>query len=184
MSRDTNLVWIDLEMTGLDTNQHVILEIASIITDSNLHVIEEGPSFIIHHPDETLHVMEEYVRGLHTTSGLLDEVRKSSITLEQAEEQTFAFIKKHCDPDTALLCGNSIWQDRAFLYKHMRPIVDYMYYRMIDVSSIKELVARWYPDNPQVAFVDDKLKKDTHRALQDIHESIEELRHYRKYFFV
>ncbi len=184
MENTSNLVWIDLEMTGLDPNRDVILEIATIITDSNLTILEEGPSLVIHQPQEHLALMSDFVSQMHIKSGLIDKVRASTITIEQAQEQTLAFIKKHCEPDTALLCGNSIWQDRVFLWRYMRPIVDYLYYRMIDVTAIKEVVARWYPDDPQVAFVEESLSTETHRALQDIRESIEELRHYRKYFFV
>ena len=180
MEKETNLVWIDLEMTGLNPDEDVILEIASIVTDSNLNVIEEGPALIMHQPEGKLAAMNDWVQDAHTQSGLINAVRASSITVEQAEEQTLTFLRRHCQPEQALLCGNSIWQDRAFLRRYMPRIIDFLYYRMIDVTSVKEIVSRWYPDDPQAEFE----KKDTHRALDDIRESIAELRHYRKYFFV
>ncbi len=180
MEGGTNLVWIDLEMTGLNPEQDVILEIASIVTDNNLNIIEEGPSLIIHQPENKLATMSEWSQDMHTKSGLIEKVRSSSITLEQAYEQTFTFIKNHCQSQQALLCGNSVWQDRAFLRRYMPEIIEFLYYRLIDVTTVKELVLRWYPDDEHAEFV----KKDTHRALTDIRESIAELRHYRKYFFV
>jgi len=180
MSRDKNLIWIDLEMTGLNVQKDVILEIASVITDSQLNVIEQGPQFIIHQPDEVLDVMNKEVTEMHKKSGLTQAVKQSMVSVVQAEEATLQFFKKHCDPDTALLAGNSVWQDRNFLKKYMPSLVDFCYYRILDVTAIKEVVARWYPDNPQAEFK----KKDTHRALEDILESIEELKHFRKYFFI
>ena len=180
MDRTKNLIWIDLEMTGLDPNEHTILEIASIITDSQLNVIQDGPNLVIHQPDEVLASMNDFVTELHTKSGLIEAVKKSTVSMKDAQQQTFEFFKKHCDPDTALLAGNTVWQDRNFLYKHMRPLVDFCYYRVLDVTAIKEVVLRWYPNNPNAEFE----KKETHRALDDIRESIEELRHLRKHFFV
>ena len=180
MDRTKNLIWIDLEMTGLRPEQHAILEIASIITDSQLNIIENGPDLIIHQPEEELKKMDSWVSQTHVKSGLIDAVRASTVSEKEAEEQTLAFFKKHCDPDTALLAGNSVWQDRNFLYKYMPSLVDYCYYRVLDVTAIKEVVARWYPDSPYAEFE----KKDMHRALGDIKESIEELRHLRKHFFV
>ncbi|MDP3889335.1 MAG: oligoribonuclease [bacterium] len=180
MEEDTNLVWIDLEMTGLDPNTDVILEIASIVTDSHLTVLEEGPHVVIHQPDEKLNKMNEWVREQHTRSGLLEQVRESTITIAQAEEKTLSFLRGHCKPEIAPLCGNSVWQDRAFMSKYTPRIVNFLYYRIIDVTSVKEIALRWYPDDVHATFK----KKDTHRALEDIRESIAELRHYRKYFFV
>lgn len=180
MERGTNLVWIDLEMTGLDPKKDAIIEIASIITDSNLHVIEEGPSLVVHQPENILQSMPAVVKEMHTKSGLLAEVKRSTLSLEQANDATLSFIKENCQPGRALLCGNSVWQDRAFLQQYMPTIVSYLNYRIIDVTSVKELAARWYPNDPHIEFK----KTDTHRAMADIRESIAELKHYKKYFFI
>ena len=180
MERGVNLVWIDCEMTGLDPSKDVILEIATIITDNSLAIIEEGPSLVIHQDDSALRGMSDVVRNLHKPSQLIDEVKESTITLREAEEKTLAFLKDHCEQGLAPLCGNSVWNDRNFLQAYMPRIIQYLHYRMIDVTSVKELVARWYPNDPDLEFS----KKETHRALPDIKESIAELRHYRKYFFV
>lgn len=180
MDVETNLVWIDLEMTGLNPEQDVIVEIASIITDSNLRVIAEGPSLVIHQPMPILERMDDWVKKIHTQSGLTSEILESTVTLAGAEEQTLAFIKAHCQEKKALLCGNSVWQDKVFLQKYMPRITQFLFYRIIDVSSVKEIVTRWYPNDPHAFYK----KPDTHRALPDIRESIAELRHYRKYFFV
>lgn len=174
-----NLIWIDLEMSGLDARTDVILEIVLIITDGQLNILHEGPHLIIHHDEEVLKKMDPWVRGVHTKSGLLDAAAQSKISTETAKNQVLETIKQFCKPNTASLAGNSIWQDRIFLQRYMPEIVDYLYYRMIDVTSIKELIARWYPQDPHIEFE----KADTHRALTDIRESIEELAHYRKYFF-
>lgn len=180
MHSNNNLVWIDLEMTGLDVRKDVILEIACIITDGNLNFIAEGPSLIIHQSDDLLAAMDTWPKNQHTQSGLIERVRVSSITADQAEEQIVSFIKHYCSPGTALLAGNSVWQDRIFLQAYMPHILAQLHYRIIDVTSVKELVAHWYPDDPHVKFE----KKDTHRALQDIQASIAELKHFRTYFFV
>ena len=178
MKQEASLIWLDLEMTGLNSNQDVILEIATIITDDQLTVIEQGPDLVIHQPEIALVKMGDWVKEQHTKSGLIKKVLESSVSIEQAEEQTLQFIKKHCKSNTGLLCGNSVWQDRNFLAKYMPRVIDYLYYRLIDVTAFKETIARWYPDNPHKEYI----KKDTHRALDDIKESIEELRHYRTYF--
>lgn len=175
----TNLVWIDLEMTGLDTSRDTILEIATIVTDNELSVIAEGPSFVIHQDDEALSVMDSWNLKHHGRSGLIDAVKASSVTMQEAEESTVAFIQAHCKKKSAPLCGNSVWQDRIFLKKYMPTIEDFLHYRIIDVSSIKEAVRRWYPNSPYANFV----KAENHRALEDIVQSIEELKHYRTYFF-
>ena len=180
MISDKNLVWIDLEMTGLNIERDVILEIATIITDSELNVIAQGPTFIIHQPDSALASMDEIVKNMHAKSGLTERVRFSRVSLHEAYEQTFAFIKQYCVKNSAMLAGNSVWQDRAFLTKYMPEIVHYLHYRIIDISAIKMLVRRWYPKNLYVDFK----KPDTHRALEDIKQSIEELKHYRNYFFI
>jgi len=180
MKKDKNLIWLDLEMTGLDSNKDVILEIATVITDSQLQIIAQGPDLIINQPNEKLEAMHPEVKEIHAKFGLIDEVKKSTITIEQAEKETLSFFKEHCDQNTALLAGNSIWQDKYFLMRYMPRLVDFCFYRILDVSAIKEVVNRWYPKNPHVKFK----KKETHRALNDALESIEELRHYRRYFFV
>lgn len=180
MISDKNLVWIDLEMTGLTVERDVILEIATIITDSELNIIAQGPTFIIHQPDSALSMMEEYVRNMHAKSGLTERVRMSRVSLAQAYEQTLAFIKQYCEKDSAMLAGNSVWQDRAFLSKYMPDIVKFLHYRIIDISAVKMLVRRWYPHSPYADFK----KPDAHRALEDVKESIEEIKHYRKHFFI
>lgn len=181
MDRSTRLVWIDLEMTGLDPAHDVILEIASAVTDDNLQLVCEGPSLVIHHDDMVLNRISDEVRALFAKSDLLKQVKQSTISLENAREQTVSFIKQYCVNDALPpLCGNTIWQDRVFLKRYMPQLLDLMHYRMIDVSSIKELVNRWYPDDPDAEFT----KAETHRALADIRESIAELKHYRRCFFV
>jgi oligoribonuclease len=170
------LVWIDLEMTGLDPKKCTIVEIATIVTNTNLDIIEEGPNLVIHQPEEVLAGMNDYVRSLHTRSGLLDQIRASTVTLDEATEQTLAFIKKHVPSGVVPLCGNSVWKDREFLDAYMPQIVAHLHYRMIDVSTLKELVRRWCPSREAPK------KKETHRALDDIRESIQELAHYRALF--
>jgi oligoribonuclease len=175
-----NLVWIDLEMTGLNIAQDVILEIAIVITDGNLNVIAEGPSFIIHQPEEKLAAMGKWCQDHHGRTGLTNAVRNSAITLQQAYEEVFDFIKKYCPIHTGVLAGNSVWQDRVFLDKYMPQITYYLHYRIVDVTTIKELVKRWYPRNPTIEYK----KNDQHRALSDVYESIAELQHFRKNFFI
>lgn len=173
-----NLVWIDLEMTGLEPDRDVIIEIATIVTDAHLNVIEEGPELVIHQSDEILAGMDEWNTSHHTASGLVDRVRASQITTEMAEARTLTFVQAHCYERKAPLCGNSIWQDRRFLHKYMPNLADYLHYRNVDVTSIKELVARWMP---HLAF---PKVESSHRALDDIRVSIEELKHYREHVFV
>ncbi len=174
------LVWIDLEMTGLDPKKCTIIEIGTVITDSQLEVIAEGPSIAIHHSDKTLGGMEAWSKYHHRKSGLTEECRKSRISLKKAEEETLKFIRPYCKEKTAPLCGNTIWQDRRFLVKYMPKLEQYLHYRTIDVSSIKELVKRWYGDG----FKMPRAKNQTHRVMDDIRESVEELRFYRdKVFF-
>jgi len=180
MNPVNNLVWIDLEMTGLNPDHDVILEIACIVTNSQLTVIKEGPSLIINQPKKKLDQMNTWSQKQHTLSGLVQKVEHSTISVKQAEKQILNFLRNHCKPGTALLAGNSVWQDRMFMHRYMPTIVDFLYYRLIDVTTIKELINRWYPNNEQVKFS----KKDPHRALEDIYESIAELKHYRQYFFI
>lgn len=172
------LVWVDLEMTGLDPDTCTIVEIAVLITDGDLTLIAEGPSLVVHQSDEVLATMSPFVRDLHARSGLTEKIRSSTTSLAEAEELTLAFLQKHCAPGKSPLCGNSIWKDRAFLERYMPRVVQHLHYRMIDVSTIKELVRRWYPEPFQAP-----KKRETHRALDDIRESIEELQHYRSKVF-
>jgi oligoribonuclease len=175
------LVWMDLEMTGLDHTSDVIVEIATIVTDDELVVVAEGPDLVVHQPDDVLARMDAFVTDMHTRSGLLDAIRASTVTLEDAGAQTLAFIREHV-PDAGVvpLCGNSIGTDRRFLAAYLPAIEEHLHYRSIDVSSIKELVRRWYPkvraSRPQ--------KTGNHRALDDIRDSIDELRFYREHVFV
>lgn len=175
---DQNLIWIDLEMTGLDPDVHKIIEIASIVTDSELNILAEGPVLAIHQPDEELAKMDEWCTNTHTGSGLVDRVRRSQITEQQAVEQTIAFLAKWVPQGVSPICGNSIGQDRRFLYRHMPELESYFHYRYIDVSTLKELTRRWNPD-----VLKGFSKQGTHLALDDIRESIAELKFYRETIF-
>lgn len=179
MSDNSRFVWIDLEMTGLFPETDHILEIACIITDGQLNILEEGPSLVIHQPESVLEAMIDRVRQLHEPSGLINAVRASTIELQEAEQETLEMIQRNCERHKAILAGNSVWQDAAFMRIHMPRITKYLHYRILDVSSIKEAVKNWYPNDPHLAFE----KKGNHRALGDIQESIKELEHYRHYFF-
>jgi oligoribonuclease len=175
------LVWMDLEMTGLDPDRHVIVEIATIITDDDLDVVAEGPDLVVHQPPEALAAMEPVVVEMHTSSGLLPAIEASTTTLAEAGRQTLDFIRSHVpEPRTVPLCGNSIGTDRRFLARYLPEIEDHLHYRSVDVSTIKELVRRWYPG----AGDGGPKKAASHRALDDIRESIAELRYYREAFFV
>lgn len=175
------LVWIDLEMTGLDAETCVIVEIATIVTDGDLNIIAEGPELVLHATDEQLAAMVPVVQEMHTRSGLLPEIQASTLTVAEAEEQTLAFIREHCSKKGAHpLCGNSIGTDRRFLLRYMPSIENHLSYRSVDVSTIKELARRWYPDLYQSR----PRKGEGHRALADIRESIVELRHWRAAVFI
>ncbi len=174
----SNLIWIDLEMTGLDPETMVILEIASIVTDADLDIIAEGPHLAINYPENILGCMEEWSRTHHQASGLLDRVKASNFDCSRAEQETLKFISAYSQKGESPLCGNSVWQDRRFLVKHMPMLESYFHYRLIDVSTIKELVSRWYPNLTPY-----KKKKD-HLALNDIKESIGELKYYRESVFI
>jgi oligoribonuclease len=175
------LVWMDLEMTGLDHTSDVIVEIATVVTDDQLDIVAEGPDVVVHQPDDVLAAMDPYVVEMHTRSGLLAAIVASTTTLDEAGAQTLAFIRQHAPaPRTVPLCGNSIGTDRRFLAAYLPEIEDYLHYRSIDVSSIKELVRRWYPKVRQAR----PQKVGAHRALDDIRDSIEELRYYRRRVFV
>lgn len=180
MEKEKNrLVWIDLEMTGLDPDFDEILEIATIITDNDLTMIAQGPTLVIFQSEEVLAKMNTKVKEMHTSSGLIEHVRSAQTPVDEAQQQTLDFIKQYCPIHSSPLCGNTIYQDRMFLRRYMPKLNAYLHYRNLDVSSIKEVVTRWYPNDPHAQFK----KKDAHRALEDIQESIEELRHYRNYFF-
>jgi oligoribonuclease len=171
---------MDLEMTGLEPDRHVIVEIATIITDDDLSIVAEGPDLVIHANEAQLAEMDDFVVDMHTSSGLLKLIQVSSVTLEEAAQQTLDFIKQHVKKARSVpLCGNSIGTDRRFLDTYMPAIENYLHYRSVDVSTIKELARRW---NPEV-LKSGRQKQTNHRALDDIRESITELEHYRKHFF-
>ena len=174
-SRD-NLIWIDLEMTGLDPDKEKIIEIATLITDSNLNVISEGPNLIISQPKEVLDDMDDWNQNQHGSTGLIDEVMKSDITEQVAEIETLEFVSKYVGEKASPMCGNTVSHDRRFLSKYMPRLEAYFNYRHIDVSSFKEVAVRWM--NEAQTFE----KKGSHRALGDIKESVEELRFYKKLF--
>jgi len=174
------LAWIDLEMTGLDTATDVIVEIATLITDNDLELIAEGPDIVIHQPAEAMVPMGDYVRKMHTRSGLLEAVKASTTSHDEAAATTLAFLKEHItEPATVPLCGNSIGTDRRFLARWMPEIESFLHYRSIDVSTVKELARRWKPELLASA----PPKAGGHRAIDDIRESLEELRHYRTGLF-
>jgi len=171
---------MDLEMTGLDHTSDVIVEIATLITDDELEIVALGPDLVIHQPEDVLATMDPFVVGMHTSSGLLDQIRASTMTLDEAGAATLAFIKEHVPGErTVPLCGNSIGTDRRFLAAYLPAIEEHLHYRSVDVSSIKELVRRWYPD----VLAKRGWKKGSHRALDDIRESVAELRLYRELVF-
>ncbi len=177
VSKD-NLVWMDLEMTGLDPDCHKVLEIATIVTDSQLKVLAEGPVLAIHQSDEILDNMDEWCIKTHGASGLTERCRNSDVDEQQAIAQTIQFLQHYVPKGASPLCGNSISQDRRFLQRHMIELEDYFHYRIIDVSSVKELVRRWKPE-----LLDGVKKKGVHLALDDIKESIDELLYYREHVF-
>ncbi|MBG6531615.1 oligoribonuclease [Pseudomonas aeruginosa] len=177
MQNPQNLIWIDLEMTGLDPDRDVIIEMATIVTDSALNTLAEGPVIAIHQPEEILAGMDEWNTRQHGQSGLTQRVRESTVSMAEAEAQTLAFLEQWVPKRSSPICGNSICQDRRFLYRHMPRLEGYFHYRNLDVSTLKELAARWAPQ------VRESFKKgNTHLALDDIRESIAELRHYRDHF--
>lgn len=177
MPSKDNLIWIDLEMTGLEPKTDVIIEIATIVTDSNLNILAEGPSLAIHQSKQCMDAMDEWCTNQHGKSGLTQRVLTSNISEEQAESETLAFLKKYVAPNYSPMCGNSIGQDRRFLNKYMPKLESFFHYRNLDVSSLKELAVRW---NPKVA--DSVIKKGSHLAMDDIKDSINELKHYRDKF--
>jgi oligoribonuclease len=175
----SNLIWIDLEMTGLNPAQDRIIEMATIVTDAQLNTIAEGPVFAIHQEDDLLNQMDEWNTTQHNGSGLVARVKESVISEEEAEARTLAFLAQHVPMGKSPMCGNSVWQDRRFLSRYMPALENYFHYRLIDVSTLKELALRWAPK------VYGGFKKDSHHlALDDIRDSIAELKYYREHLFV
>ena len=171
------LVWIDMEMSGLDPATCVILEVAVLVTDGNLDLVAEGPDLVVHQSDAVLDAMDEWNTSHHGKSGLTARVKASTISTEQAEDQVLAFLGQHCKAGQSPLCGNSVHMDRAFLAAYMPRLHDFLHYRNVDVSTVKELARRWYPT------LELPRKRQAHRAMSDIIESIEELRYYRANVF-
>jgi oligoribonuclease len=178
VGRRDNLIWIDLEMTGLIPEQHRIIEIATAVTDKELTVLAEGPVLAIHQSDEVLAAMDEWNTRQHTNSGLVERVRSSHVSESEAEQQTLAFLRQHVEQGASPICGNSICQDRRFLIRHMPELAAYFHYRNLDVSTLKILAKLWLPE------VGNRFeKKSVHLAMADIHDSIRELRFYREHLF-
>ena len=174
-----NLVWLDMEMTGLNSNEHVVIEVAVVITDSQLNVLAESPSYAIKQPAEELAKMDKWNVSTHTRSGLLIRMEESGVELAFAEKEILKLLKKHVAKGSSPLCGNTIHQDRKFIVKFMPQLEEFLHYRNLDVSTIKELARRWYPK-----IYDGFKKHNKHEALADIHESIEELKYYRTHLMV
>jgi len=177
MNKKTNLIWIDLEMTGLLPESDVIIEIATVVTDANLNIIEEGPSLAINQNKTLLDGMDEWNTRQHNHSGLVTRVLESTVSTSDAETQTLKFLMKHVDQGASPMCGNSICQDRRFLYNYMPKLEKFFHYRHIDVSTLKELAVRWKPN-----IISTSYKKSRHLALSDVYDSIDELKHYREHF--
>ena len=171
------MVWIDLEMTGLDPREHVIVEAAVLVTDEHLEIVAEGPDLVIFQPPSELAKMEPVVVEMHARSGLTPQISASTVSVAEAEQAIVSFIAEHTVPKTAPLCGNSIWKDKQFLEAYMPKVTEALHYRLVDVSTIKELARRWYPA------VKAPRKGERHRALDDIKESLEELKFYRAHVF-
>ena len=175
MAESGRLIWMDLEMSGLDPERERIIEIAVIVTDAELEPIAEGPDLVLHQSDALLEAMDAWNKEHHAASGLIERVRASELDEAAAEAEVLAFLREHTDPRSAPLAGNSIHQDRRFLYRYMPELEAHCHYRNVDVSTIKELAIRWYPEAHDAR----PAKKGAHRALDDIRESLEELRYYR-----
>ena len=176
-TNEFNLVWVDMEMTGLDPDRDRVIEIAAIVTEPNLNVLAEGPVFVIHQPDEVLDGMDAWNKGTHGRSGLIDRVKASTVTEEQASAEMVAFLKQFVPAGKSPMCGNSICQDRRFMARHMPTLEAFFNYRNVDVSTLKELCRRWRPE-----LIAGFKKHQLHTAVADIRESVEELRYYRQHF--
>ena len=172
-----NLVWIDMEMTGLDPENDRVIEIAAIVTDADLNILAEGPVFVIHQTDEVLDKMDAWNKGTHGRSGLIDKVKASTVTEDEASAQMISFLRQYVPAGKSPMCGNSICQDRRFMARHMPQLEQFFHYRNVDVSTIKELCRRWKPE-----LINGFKKHQMHTALADILESVEELRYYREHF--
>ena len=180
-AKDNRIVWVDLEMTGLDPSRHVIVEVAALVTDAELNIIDEGVDLVVHATDTELAEMDDFVTQMHSDNGLLDDIKASTVSIEEAEDAVLALVEKHCDPaHPAPLAGNSIATDRTFIKAQMPRLDAALHYRMIDVSTVKELSRRWFPK----AYFNQPQKGMAHRALADIVESIRELDYYRRAVFV
>lgn len=176
---DGKIIWIDLEMTGLNDQTDVILEIACVVTTGTLEIIAQGPNIVINQPEYMLAQMDQWCIKTHTKSGLVNKVKSSTVTVQEAEQQILGFLRDHCQEGKSPLGGNSVWMDRLFLMRYMPRLARFLHYRTIDVSTIKEVAKVWYPHDTNLRFK----KNNVHRALDDILESIEELKHYRQHFF-
>lgn len=174
------LIWVDMEMTGLHVTYDVILEVAVIVTDNNLEIVAEGPDIIIYQPEHILEKMDNWCKNQHSKSGLTDAVRASTRQLFDAEQELYAFLKPFCPTNRGVMAGSSVWQDKAFIRKYMPRVNELLHYKIVDVSSVQELIKRWYPKNS----LTETPKGEKHRALADIRESIQQLRHYKTYFFL
>lgn len=180
-AKDNRIVWVDLEMTGLDPSRHVIVEVAALVTDAELNIIDEGVDLVVHATDTELSEMDDFVTQMHSDNGLLDDIKASTVSIEEAEDAVLGLVEKHCDPaHPAPLAGNSIATDRTFIRAQMPRLDAALHYRMIDVSTVKELSRRWFPK----AYFNQPQKGMAHRALADIVESIRELDYYRRSVFV
>lgn len=179
MAQDqNNLAWLDMEMTGLNPDTDRIIEVAIVITDARLNAVAVAPALVVHQPDAVLEAMDDWNKGTHGRTGLVDRVKASSLTEAEVEEQMLAFLARHVPKQTSPMCGNSICQDRRFLARHMPKLEAYFHYRNLDVSTIKELARRWKPE-----IAKGLVKQGKHEALADIYDSIEELRYYRETLF-
>ena len=178
IDKQQTLIWIDMEMTGLEPEQDRIIEVATLITDSDLNVLAEGPVLAVHQSDDVLDGMDEWNQRTHGESGLVERVRKSQLNEADVEAQTIAFLQRYAERGSSPMCGNSVHQDRRFMVKYMPSLADFFHYRNLDVSTVKELAKRWRPD-----VASSYKKQSTHQAMDDIRDSVNELKHYREHFF-